>query len=118
MDWNQESTRIEISRQWGVTPPGREPIVDRPVDRYFAAVENVLRDGRVNADREWGAIHGPYVRVHIGLGGKTIQLGASYSNGTHLDGAPDSDGTNERHRAALAAILKLTFERIQVAVPR
>ena len=118
MDRSHQSTDFEITRHRPIVPPGYKATLDSAVDLYFAAIEKVLADAKISGNWERSVVHGPYVRVEISVGGKRLTLGSSYSNGAYLDGFPDSDGTNARHRAALGAILKLTAERIQDTVPK
>ncbi len=117
-DRSSESTDVEITRRRGVTPPGYEATLDQGVDRYFDAVSKILAGLKAAAEWQRSVVHGPFVRVEIDLDGKKIILGSSYTRGGYLDSFPDSDGTSERHRSALAAILKLTAERLQETMPK
>ena len=110
-DESMEGVDIEVKRLFS-SQRGRE----LDVDRYFAAIARILLDEKVTSNWERSVVHAPYVRVEIALGGKNLILGASYSvNG--LDSFPGPDDSNERHRRALEAILKLTLQRLQAKTP-
>jgi len=117
MDRSSESGEIEISRRPPVMPPGYAG-VETGVDVYFAAISKILADAKIEKDWERSVVHGYFVQVTIDIGGKKVILGSSFNLGAYLDSFPDPDGTNERHRSALAAILKLTAERAQANIPK
>jgi len=118
MDRSSESGAVEIERRLPVTAPGYPATLNQDVDRYFDAISKILADSRVDADWERSVVHGHFVEVTIRIGTRTIRLGSSFNPGAYLDTFPDADGTNERHSAALKAILKLSSERLQEAIPK
>ncbi len=117
MDRSAESGEIEINRRPPAMPSGYA-VLDSSVDVYFSEVSKILTDAKIVADWERSVVHGHFLRVTIDLGGKKLTLGSSFTPGAYLDSFPDADGTNERHRNALLAILKLTAERTQATIPK
>ena len=119
IDRSSESSEIEILRRPPVMPLGHALTLDQGVDRYFAAVAKVLADAKIDSTNwERSVVHGNFVEVTVQLGVRKVQLGSSFKLGAYLDSFPDADGTNERHRNALAAILKLTADRVQETIPK
>lgn len=116
MDRSAESGEVEISRRPPAMPRGYAPL-ESGVDAYFAEISKILVDSRIEGDWERSKVHGQFIRVTVELGGKKITLGSSFGGG-YVDSFPDPDGTNERHRNALVAILKLTTDRMQAAIPK
>ncbi len=110
-DVSSEYVEIEITRVAGFQHERGIAI-----DQYFAAVAKILDEQRVSSDWERVVLHAPSVHLDIVVGGRKYSLGSSYSD-NGLDTFPDQDGTNERHRRAMEAILGLTTRRIAAKSP-